>query len=227
MSAQGLEGFVILASRICPEVAATARFCASLTTTATGRLFCIDCIREIRSPHSPEMACEEFSKLLKAYGLSRVITDKYGLQWPVEQYKRFGIIAEQSAEPKGSLYVELLPYLNSARVELLDEPRGINQICSLERRTGRGRGEIIDHPPNGFDDVANAIAGAINICAKRGGYDPSWGCGNEEEPEVDIEEARRQRITKVFGSLEAAEAYKQRQRALYGRSVSFPWDTRY
>ena len=159
----------------------------------------IDLIREIKSPHSPELACEEFSKCLKSYRLSKVITDKFGLQWPIEQYRRFGITAEQSAEPKGTLYVELLPYLNSARVELLDEPRGINQICSLERRTGRGRSEIIDHPPTGFDDVANAIAGAVSLCAKRSGYRlealADWE--DEEDAAVDTEAERRRRFAKV------------------------------
>jgi hypothetical protein len=159
-------------------------------------LICIDLVREIRSPHSPERACEEFATALKAYGLSKVVTDRYGMEWPVEQFRRFGIAAEQSAEPKGTLYVELLPYLNSARVELLDNDRAVNQICSLERRTGRGR-EIIDHPPNGFDDVANALAGIVNICAKRGGYDPTWGVANEEDTQVNLEEERRRRFAKV------------------------------
>lgn len=155
----------------------------------------IDLIREIKSPHSPEMACEEFSKLLKSYGLSRVVTDKYGLQWPIEQYRRFSISAEQSADPKGALYVNMLPYLNSLRVELLDEPRGINQICALERRTGHGRGEVVDHPPNGFDDVSNAIAGAISVCAKSASVDPSLE--GDQESEVNIDEERRKRRSKL------------------------------
>ena len=32
---------------------------------------------------------------------------------------------------------------------------------SLERRTSRSGRDSIDHPPNGHDDVANAVAGAI------------------------------------------------------------------
>jgi hypothetical protein len=134
------------------------------------QLITIDCIREIKSPHSPEQACEEFAKVMRSYRVHKVITDKYASTWPVEQFSRFHVGAEQSADPKGTLYINLLPFLNSGRVELLDEPRGINQICALERSTGRGRGDTVDHPPNGFDDVANAIAGVVSICAKRGGY---------------------------------------------------------
>jgi hypothetical protein len=72
--------------------------------------------------------------------------------------------AQQSAEPKSALYVELLK-------QRRDEPRSVNQICSLERRTGRGRGESIDYPPNGFDDLAHNHARRGGICAKHGSYD--------------------------------------------------------
>jgi hypothetical protein len=162
----------------------------------TRQVVVIDLLREIRSPHSPEQACEEFSKLLAAYGCHRVVTDKYALQWPIEQYRRFGITAEQSAEPKGSLYTTMLPYLNSQRVELLDEPRGLAQICALERSTGRGRGDSVDHPPNGFDDISNAIAGAISVCAKLGGYRPDFGVEEEDEM-VDLETERRRRYARL------------------------------
>jgi hypothetical protein len=51
--------------------------------------------------------------------------------------------------------------LNSGRVELLDHPRLHAQLLSLERRTARGGKDSIDHPPNGHDDLANAVAGAL------------------------------------------------------------------
>ena len=187
----------------------------------------IDCLRERRPPFSPEMVCEEFAKVLRSYRVYTVVGDRYGGEWPREQFRKFGVNYQPADKPKSELYIDTLPLINSCRLELLDEPRSINQLCNLECRTARGGRDTIDHAPNGQDDCANVIAGCAAILAEKGGYDPSWGCGDEEEPEVDIEEARRQRIIKVFGSLEAAEAYKHRQRALYGRSVSFPWDTRY
>ncbi len=51
--------------------------------------------------------------------------------------------------------------MNSARIELLDNPRLIAQLCSLERRTSRGGKDSIDHGPGGHDDVINAAAGAL------------------------------------------------------------------
>ena len=63
--------------------------------------------------------------------------------------------------PKIELYAALLPALNSGRVELLDHPRLVAQLCGLERRTAWGGRDSIDHGPGGHDDVANAVAGAL------------------------------------------------------------------
>jgi hypothetical protein len=70
---------------------------------------------------------------------------------------------EQNAEPKSTLYTNMLQLLNS-RVELLDEPRSIAQLCSLERRTARSGRDSIDHPPGGHDDLINAVAGVAVGC---------------------------------------------------------------
>src|SRR5262249_30548302 len=57
---------------------------------------------------------------------------------------------------KSDIYRELLPALNSGRVELLDVPRLVSQLTGLERRTSRGGRDSIDHAPGGHDDLANA-----------------------------------------------------------------------
>jgi hypothetical protein len=43
-------------------------------------------------------------------------------------FRRFNI--EQAASPKSDLNVELLAALNSRRVDLLDNPKLINQLCA-------------------------------------------------------------------------------------------------
>jgi hypothetical protein len=63
--------------------------------------------------------------------------------------------------------LEALPRLNSCAVSLLDHPKLIAQLASLERRRGRGQRESIDHPVGGHDDVANAAMGAIVMAGKR------------------------------------------------------------
>ena len=58
------------------------------------------------------------------------------------------------------------PLINSGRVELLDHPRLVAQLCGLERRTAWGGRDSIDHGPGGHDDVANAVAGALVAAAE-------------------------------------------------------------
>jgi hypothetical protein len=55
------------------------------------------------------------------------------------------------------LYREMLPALKAKRVELLDHPRLVAQLCGLERRTARSGRNKIDHAPGGHDDLANAL----------------------------------------------------------------------
>jgi hypothetical protein len=71
---------------------------------------------------------------------------------------KYGVTVVPSAKPKSELYIGLLPLLNSGRVELLDQPRLIAQLGSLERRAARGGRESVDHAPNAHDDLANVLA---------------------------------------------------------------------
>ena len=119
----------------------------------------IDALREVTPPFSPEQTVEQFASLLRTYECSTVVGDKFAGDWPVEAFRKFGVRYEQSAAPKSDLYRDLLASLNSQRVDLLDHPKIISQLCMLERRTSRGGRDSIDHPPGGHDDVANVIAG--------------------------------------------------------------------
>ena len=120
----------------------------------------IDALRERVPPFSPEQVVGEFAELLKSYNVTRITGDRFANIWPVEVFANVGIGYEQSAEPKSVLYTNMLPLLNSCRIELLDHSKTINQLIALERRTARGGRESIDHPPGGHDDLINAVAGA-------------------------------------------------------------------
>jgi hypothetical protein len=123
----------------------------------------VDAVREVRPPFSPESVVAEFATLLKTYGVQAVHGDRYGGIWPAERFQQHGIDYRPAEKPKSDIYREFLPLLNSARVELLENPRLVSQLCSLERRTARGGRDSIDHPQGAgaHDDVANAVAGAL------------------------------------------------------------------
>lgn len=127
----------------------------------------LDALREIRPPFSPDSAVIEFAALLKSYKVYRVVGDRYGGEWPRERFSAHGIRYEPSDKPKSQIYQDLLPLLNSGKVELLDNTRLITQLVGLERRTARGGRDSIDHAPGSHDDVANAAAGALVLIAQR------------------------------------------------------------
>lgn len=121
----------------------------------------LDAVREVKPPFSPEGVVKDFADLLKLYRLREVTGDRYAGEWPREQFRKQGIDYKLSEQPKSDIYRDLLPSLNSHRVELLDLPRIEKQFVDLERRTARGGRDSIDHPPNGHDDLVNAVAGAL------------------------------------------------------------------
>lgn len=127
----------------------------------------VDAVRERRPPYSPKDVVAEFAAVLKTYHISKIIGDRWGGEWPPESFKAFGISYEQSAKPKSDIYRDLLPILNSGQADLLDHKRANAQIAALERRTGRGGKDSIDHSPGAHDDVANAVAGVICLVSTK------------------------------------------------------------
>jgi hypothetical protein len=127
----------------------------------------LDLVREVRPPFSPETVCTEFATAIRAYGLSEAIGDRWGGQFPVEAMRKLGIRVRPSERTKSDIYRELVPLVNSGRVELLDHPRLLAQLAALERRTARGGKDSIDHPPGSHDDLANVAAGSLVLAAAR------------------------------------------------------------
>lgn len=116
----------------------------------------------LRARHGkPASIVEEFAKLLKAYGISGIQSDRYAGSWPSDEFARHGITCTPSAKAKSDLYLDTLATLNSERAELPPDDRLLTQFTGLERRTSRGGRDSIDHGPGGHDDRANACAGLI------------------------------------------------------------------
>ena len=154
----------------------------------------IDCIRERRPPFSPEQVTGEFGELLRSYNVVKVLGDKYAGGYPPEQFGKFNILFEQAAKPKSELYGDLLPMINSQRIQLLDHPRLIAQLCALERRSVRNGRDSIDHPPGAHDDVANSVAGLASINTQYPSYNSSYaGWGDDPNANQEAQAARWQR----------------------------------
>ncbi len=50
---------------------------------AEGNIGVLDCLVEIRSPFNPDEATAQIADVLKSYGVSKVIADRYAARWPV------------------------------------------------------------------------------------------------------------------------------------------------
>ncbi len=127
----------------------------------------LDLVREVKPPLSPETVIAEFAEALKSYGVKQIVGDRYGGEFPREQFRKHGITYKPSPDPKGTLYLGLLPLINSNKVRLLGNKRLVTQLLSLERNTARGGRDSVDHGRGGHDDVANAAAGALVLATKR------------------------------------------------------------
>ncbi len=124
-----------------------------------GDVAVIDLVRGLRG--SPAEIVAEFAEVLRRYGLHRVTGDRYAGRWPGDEFQKHGVIYEQSDLDRTGLYLELLAALNSGRVELPPCQKVARQLAALERRTGRSGRDMVDHPPGGNDDRANALAGVV------------------------------------------------------------------
>ena len=88
-------------------------------------------------------------------------------EFPRELFQKAGVRYRPAERSKSEFYVELLPLINSRRVDLLDDRKAIAQLVGLERRTSRVGKDSIDHAPGGHDDRINAVAGAVVTAASK------------------------------------------------------------
>jgi hypothetical protein len=90
-------------------------------------MFILDAAREIQPPFNPDDATTEFSTLLKAYGVGKVIGDRYTGEWVREPFRRHGVEYQLSEVAKSDIYRDALPLFNAGRAQLLDLKRLVNQ----------------------------------------------------------------------------------------------------
>lgn len=144
-----------------PSGGANDAFTLAVAHLRDGSVGVLDAVLEIRPPFDPDVAVRECAALLERFKVKRVIGDRYAGEWPVSRFAAHGITFEQSAKPKSDIYHDMLPLLNSRRVELLEHQRLTAQLCGLERKTSRAGRDSIDHAPGGHDDIANAVCGVL------------------------------------------------------------------
>jgi len=123
----------------------------------------LDWLFEKKPPFSPDAVIREVCGTLKAYGVRKVVGDKWADGFVPEAFRRYGVVYEASARPKSDLYLQALAMMTSRQCSLLDDKRLVSQLIGLERRTSRSGKDIVDHVRDAHDDVANACCGALTL----------------------------------------------------------------
>lgn len=134
----------------------------------------LHCIVEIPAPCDPVNATAQIAAVLKSYGITEVFGDRYAVGFVTAELSRHGLTLQHTTKSRSDLYRELLPALRSKRLRLLASERMVSQLAALERRALSAGGERIDHPANGKDDVANAVAGALVMTAAQPSSADHW-----------------------------------------------------
>jgi hypothetical protein len=132
-----------------------------------GEVAVLDAVREVKPPFSPDVTVSDFCAFFKRYRIHEVVGDRWGSEFVRERFQTRGVSYKTADRPKSEYYKELLPLLNSKRVQLLDFPKLLTQLLGLERRTARGGKDSIDHAQNAHDDLINAAAIALVTAAAR------------------------------------------------------------
>jgi hypothetical protein len=158
-------------------------FCAAIGHR-DGNLAVIDALYERKAPFDSDDVLDELCVLLKQYGVTEVYGDDYAADLTVAAFKRRGVryvnLKLNDGEGKkgklnrSEIYLNAVGLFTSGRARLLDSPRLIHQLVSLERRAARPSGhDTVDHPVNGHDDLANSTCGCL-VALAGGGSTPTF-----------------------------------------------------
>jgi hypothetical protein len=127
----------------------------------------VDAIREFAPPFNVEAVCLEISDLAKKYRVIKAHGDRYGGDWPKQEFRKHGLIYDNLEKTKSECYVDFAPQILAGAVDLLDHKKLVNQLCGLERSTARSGKDSIDHSPGAHDDVANAVAASCVLAMRK------------------------------------------------------------
>lgn len=178
-------------------------FCFSVGHVENNRAI-IDRQEEFKAPFSPSEVVSQICEIIKQYGIYEVTGDRYGGEWPRENFKSHKIIYKVSDLDKNEIFLRFQAYVKSKEVELLESERAKVQAQSIQRKTASGGRETFIHGLAG-DDLINAIAG----CA----------CGLLEKYTHTMEEMLSQRRLVMAGTRESERSRWRRDRDELEQSI--------
>jgi hypothetical protein len=155
--------------------------------------YVIDVVKGCGQVRDPELTTQEYAKLLNEYGIAEVTGDYYSAGWVEGAWARCGIRYIKSALSKSDIYLEVIPLFTRGLIRLPEHPKLLRELHLLERHTHRSGRDTVDHPRNGRDDFANAVAGVLRELSNYLGYSVDNFLERDEAGNImdDVEAWRR------------------------------------
>jgi hypothetical protein len=125
----------------------------------------LDLCHEVLPPFSASAATAQICAIIKSYGCTSCVGDKYGAGLSIDLFAQNGIRLEYSERDRSAVYLDCLPLMTSGKARLLDIKKLAAQLVSLERRTSTAGRDSVNHPQGQHDDLANAACGALVLVA--------------------------------------------------------------
>jgi len=121
---------------------------------------------------SPQDAVAASAADFKAYGVPSLVGDRYAGLWVSQAFAEHRITYVFSARDKSGAFVECAPLFHRGAIALPDMPELLREFRQLEQRALPGGKVRVEHPRNGTDDLANAVALAAQEVAGVVPFDP-------------------------------------------------------
>jgi hypothetical protein len=137
---------------------------------------------------TPEGVVAEMAEILRAYGCTKVVGDRYAIGFVESSLRRHHISFEPSQLDKSRLYLELIGPVQAGMVSWPKNQQVMKELRSLDRRRGfAGRDRVDARGGNAHEDLANALAGCVHLITRRrrGGGPPSVVVGGGGVGHVD------------------------------------------
>jgi len=128
-----------------------------------GNIAMIDLVKSWSAPFDPSEVIKQCTEVLKPFRIRTVVGDAFAGEFPPMEFRKLGIQYNVANKNRSQLYLDLIPVINSRRCELPDNRKLIDELRRLERKRGRSGRDSVDHPGTGHDDIANAVAGAVDL----------------------------------------------------------------
>jgi hypothetical protein len=133
-----------------------------------GDSYVTDLVRGTVGKFDPHEVTRQYAALCKEYRVHEIVGDAYGKEWVASSWRETGIDYRKSSLVKSDIFLECIPLFTRGLVRLPDHAKLLRELRLLERETHRSGKDAVHHPKNGneHDDHANAVCGALQLCAK-------------------------------------------------------------